>query len=95
MRSRSDRVTAGSLCTRRLATLIDYDRDHDASLAETTDRYLLRFGDVRRAADELHIHPNTLRYRVRRAEELLGMSLDHRDNRLLLEIQLLAGRSPG
>ena len=79
----------------RLATLIDYDRDHDASLAETTARYLLRFGDVRRAADELHIHPNTLRYRVRRAEELLGMSLDDPDNRLLLEIQLLAGRSPG
>ena len=76
----------------RLATLIDYDRDHDASLVETTARYLLRFGDVRRAADELHIHPNTLRYRVRRAEELLGMSLDDPDNRLLLEIQLLVQR---
>ena len=42
--------------------------------------------------DELHIHPNTLRYRVRRAEELLGMSLDDPDNRLLLEIQLLVQR---
>jgi DNA-binding PucR family transcriptional regulator len=51
--------------------------------------YLQRFGDVRAAADDLHIHPNTVRYRVRRAEEILGMSLDDPDSRLLLEIQLL------
>jgi DNA-binding PucR family transcriptional regulator len=76
----------------RLQTLIDYDRDRDASLVETTAQYLLRFGDVRGAADELHIHPNTLRYRLRRAEELLGMSLDEPETRLLLQIQLLVKR---
>ncbi len=30
-------------------------------------------GEVRVAADALHIHPNTLRYRVRRAEQLTGI----------------------
>lgn len=76
----------------RLQTLTDYDRDRDAALVETTAQYLLRFGDVRRAAHELHIHPNTLRYRLRRAEELLGMSLDDPQARLLLQIQLLVQR---
>ena len=62
---------------------------------ETLERYLLRFGDVRAAAADLHIHPNTLRYRVRRAEQILGMSLDDPDARLLLQIQLLARRRSG
>jgi DNA-binding PucR family transcriptional regulator len=76
----------------RLQKLIDYDRDRGASLVESIAQYLLRFGDVRRAADELHIHPNTLRYRLRRAEELLGISLDDPDGRLLLQVQLLVQR---
>ena len=74
----------------RLQALVDYDRTREASLVETLERYLQRFGDVRAAADDLHIHPNTLRYRIRRASEILGMSLDDPDVRLLLEIQLLA-----
>jgi DNA-binding PucR family transcriptional regulator len=76
----------------RLQKLIDYDRGRGASLVESIAQYLLRFGDVRRAADELHIHPNTLRYRLRRAEELLGISLDDPDGRLLLQVQLLVQR---
>lgn len=73
----------------RLQALVDYDLARATSLVATTEHYLRRFGDVRTAAEELHIHPNTLRYRVRRAEEILGMSLDDPDNRLLLQIQLL------
>jgi DNA-binding PucR family transcriptional regulator len=74
----------------RLHALFDYDQERDAALVETLERYLQRFGDVRAAADEMHIHPNTLRYRVRRAEAILGMSIEDPDNRLLLQIQLLA-----
>ncbi|GAA3639371.1 PucR family transcriptional regulator [Microlunatus ginsengisoli] len=79
----------------RLTTLIAYDADRDAALVDTVEHYLLHFGDVRGAAADLHIHPNTLRYRIRRAEQLLGMSLDDPDSRLLLQIQLLARRRPG
>jgi DNA-binding PucR family transcriptional regulator len=76
----------------RLQTLFDYDQEREAALVDTLERYLQRFGDVRAAADDLHIHPNTLRYRVRRAEEILGMSLEDPDSRLLLQIQLLIRR---
>ena len=77
----------------RLLVLSDYDQEREANLVDTLERYLQRFGDVRAAADDLHIHPNTLRYRVRRAQEILGMSLDDPDARLLLQIQLLIGPS--
>ena len=73
----------------RLLALSDYDQEREANLVDTLERYLQRFGDVRAAADDLHIHPNTLRYRVRRAQEILGMSLDDHEARLLLQIQLM------
>jgi hypothetical protein len=73
----------------RLQALAEYDSERGAVLVESLERYLERFGDVRAAAADLHIHPNTLRYRVHRAEEILGMSLSDPDSRLLLQIQLL------
>lgn len=73
----------------RLQALFDYDQEREAALVDTLEQYLQRFGDVRAAAADMHVHPNTLRYRVRRAEEILGMSLDDPDSRLLLQIQLL------
>lgn len=78
----------------RLQPLFDYDDQHSASMVDTLEHYLRRFGDVRAAAGDLHIHPNTLRYRVRRAEEILQLRLDDPDSRLLLQIQLLARSRP-
>jgi DNA-binding PucR family transcriptional regulator len=50
--------------------------------------YLDAFGDVRSAAAGLHVHPNTLRYRVRRACELSGLDLADPDQRLVAQLQL-------
>jgi DNA-binding PucR family transcriptional regulator len=80
----------------RLDTLVGYDDDHATTLAASVSSYLRHFGDVRAAAGELQIHPNTLRYRVRRAEQLLGLDLSDPAARLLVEIQLaVRGREPG
>lgn len=76
----------------RLQSLIDDDEARGGSLVESVERYLDRFGDVRAAAAELHVHPNTLRYRTRRAEHVLGMRLDDAEDRLLLQIQLQCRR---
>jgi DNA-binding PucR family transcriptional regulator len=72
----------------RLDALLDYDRDHAAQLRDSVQVYLDQHGDVRTAAAALQIHPNTLRYRVRRAEAILGMDLTNAADRLLLELQL-------
>ena len=76
----------------RLQTLVEDDELRGGSLVASVERYLDRFGDVRAAAADLHVHPNTLRYRIRRAEHVLGMRLDDPEDRLLLQIQLQVRR---
>ncbi|MCP9270837.1 PucR family transcriptional regulator [Mycolicibacterium arenosum] len=65
-------------------------RASDPALADTLRAYLDCFGDVGAAAQWLHVHPNTVRYRVRRIEELLSTSLADPDVRLLLSLGLRA-----
>lgn len=65
-------------------------RDDDPMLAETLRAYLDGFGDVAAVAKQLHVHPNTVRYRVRRIETLLSTTLDDPDVRLLFSLGLRA-----
>ncbi|MEV1079248.1 helix-turn-helix domain-containing protein [Streptomyces sp. NPDC050211] len=72
----------------RLTALVSHDSRHRGQLAETLLTYLNCLGDIRAAATRLHVHPNTLRYRLRRAEELTGLDLSRPDQRLLAMLQL-------
>jgi DNA-binding PucR family transcriptional regulator len=60
----------------------------DAVLARTLRAYLDSFGDIGAAAQQLHVHPNTVRYRVRKIEKLLSTSLADPDVRLLFSLSL-------
>jgi DNA-binding PucR family transcriptional regulator len=72
----------------RLVALTEYDARHGTRLAESVLAWLDALGEVRVAAQVLHIHPNTLRYRVRRAEQLTGIDLAQPQQRLLAMLQL-------
>lgn len=74
----------------RVAALDAYDREHSTELRTSVGAYLRANGEVSAAATALRVHPNTLRYRLRRAEAVLGLDLADPDDRLLLEIQLAA-----
>ncbi len=63
-------------------------RAQDPVLAETLRAYLDSFGDIAAAAQWLQVHPNTVRYRVRRIEKLLSTSLADPDVRLLFSLGL-------
>lgn len=65
-------------------------RENHPMLAETLRVYLDSFGDVASAGVALHVHPNTVRYRVRRIEKLLSTSLTDPDVRLVLSLSLRA-----
>lgn len=65
-------------------------RDQEPVLAETLAVYLDSFGDIAAAASALHVHPNTVRYRVRRIEKLMSTTLADPDVRLLLALSLRA-----
>ncbi|OBI03861.1 PucR family transcriptional regulator [Mycobacterium scrofulaceum] len=63
-------------------------RANDPVLAETLRVYLDGFGDVAAAARQLRVHPNTVRYRIRRIEQLLDTPLADPEARLLFSLAL-------
>ncbi len=63
-------------------------RTRDPMLTETLRFYLDSFGDIGAAARALQVHPNTVRYRVRRIEKLLSTSLSDPEVRLLFSLGL-------
>ncbi|GAA4101068.1 PucR family transcriptional regulator [Nonomuraea soli] len=70
-----------------------HDLAHGTAYRATLLSYLRNFGDVRTASAELTLHENTVRKRIRRAQELFGIVLDNPTHRLLLELELGAGAS--
>ncbi|MFC7936660.1 PucR family transcriptional regulator [Streptomyces sp. NPDC101221] len=69
-------------------------RDHDATgrgdLVASLRAWLARHGQWDAAAADLGVHRHTLRYRMRRVEEILGRSLDDPDVRMELWLALKA-----
>jgi hypothetical protein len=85
-----DHQRAGELTAyaeRWLGPLVEYDRAHRSELVETL-RQLFRQRSLSDAAAALHIHISTLKYRVGRIEEILGMSVESWDNVFHLELAL-------
>ncbi|MDX2683499.1 helix-turn-helix domain-containing protein [Streptomyces sp. NY05-11A] len=65
-----------------------HDDDATVRLRETLQAFLDARGSFTDAAARMHVHKNTVHYRVRKAEELLGHPLT--ENRLDIEVALLA-----
>jgi hypothetical protein len=58
-----------------LSPLLDYDADHGTELVRTLRVFLDCSGSWTRAAEAMFVHVNSLRYRMRRVEELTGRDL--------------------
>jgi DNA-binding PucR family transcriptional regulator len=70
-----------------LRVLAEHDGRRNAQLLHTLEVFLRQRGHIGATAQALYVHPNTLRQRLRRIEELTG--LDARDaDWLLLEVAL-------
>ena len=63
-------------------------------LQETLAAWLRHMGDRQAVAAELHVHPQTVRYRLARLHELFGPDLDDPDTRARLALALTWG-TPG
>lgn len=86
--SGSTRQTMQSMVERALGTLMRADADGGPNLVQTLRVYLTKDRHLERTAAALHVHPNTVRYRVHRAQELLEVNLRDPDERFLLELAL-------
>jgi purine catabolism regulatory family protein/PucR-like helix-turn-helix protein len=58
-----------------LSPLLDYDADHGTELVRTLRVFLDCSGSWTKAAETMFVHVNSLRYRMRRVEELTGRDL--------------------
>jgi GAF domain-containing protein len=74
--------------------LIAYDTKRRTALLDTLERYLAERRSVIESARALFIHPNTLRQRLGRIQELTGLNLDE-DDLLSLELAIKLARLHG
>lgn len=65
-----------------------HDRSHDTDYAASVLAWLDAVGNINEAAQRIGVHPNTLRYRLRRAGELFDFDLERPDDRLSLWLHL-------
>ncbi|MFY1693585.1 PucR family transcriptional regulator [Plantactinospora sp. WMMB782] len=73
---------------RVLGPVLAYDEAHDADLVGTLDEFLACSGSWSRAAERLHLHVNTLRYRIGRIEQLTGRDLSRFPDRVDFHLAL-------
>jgi|DewCreStandDraft_5_1066085.scaffolds.fasta_scaffold00030_83 purine catabolism regulator len=78
-----------------VAALVEYDRRNKTELVRTLEGYFEAHDSPTEAAQLLHVHRNTLLYRLRRIEEITGLSLDDAEVRLALHLALRVGKILG
>jgi PucR-like helix-turn-helix protein/purine catabolism regulatory family protein/diguanylate cyclase with GGDEF domain len=67
---------------RMLGPLLAYDQRHKAELVPTLREFLVCSGSWNACAARMYVHVNTVRYRIRRIEELTGRDLSSLDDQV-------------
>jgi hypothetical protein len=89
----ADPALLGRLRARALAPLADLPERTRARLAETLAAWLDERGNAVAVAERLHVHPQTVRYRLAQLRERFGEALEDADARFELMLALRAERS--
>lgn len=85
-----DRLLA-ALRRQYLAPLAELNEGTRARLCETLTSWLMNMGNRKAVAEELHVHPQTVRYRLGRLRELFGPALEDPGTRAALLLALAWG----
>jgi hypothetical protein len=91
----ADRRLAVDVAESALAPLAGETELSRERLGSTLDAWLRHRGRTEAVAKALHVHPQTVRYRLARLRELFGNRLDDPDDRFELELALRARRIAG
>jgi hypothetical protein len=84
--ARSDASDLQNLVDYWVGALIDYDREHRSELLKTLYAYLNDFQALKATAAKLHVHRNSVRYRLARITELTGWDLNDPEQRFHLDL---------
>jgi sugar diacid utilization regulator/putative methionine-R-sulfoxide reductase with GAF domain len=78
-----------------LGPLVGADARSGSEYVKTLEAYLGHDRHLQRTATFLHLHVNTLRYRINRIQDLLGIDLHDVDTRFLLELAVRVNEALG
>jgi sugar diacid utilization regulator len=86
-----------SFATEILGELRRQDPQRGAELLATLACYFRENNSPQRTAQSMHVHPNTVAYRIRRVQEITGLRLDTYRDRLMAQvaIEILAATEGG
>ncbi|MGG6310920.1 PucR family transcriptional regulator [Paenibacillus macerans] len=79
----------------QLMKLQAYDLEHHSELLHTLEVFLSHDSNAKTAADALHVHTNTLNYRLKRISEIGGIDLTSMEQKVTLYLDLKAERFGG
>jgi sugar diacid utilization regulator len=71
-----------------LGRLSMHEHEHKSEYLTTLACYFRENNSPQRASRILHVHPNTVAYRVKRIEEITGLRLDNYTDRLIAQVAL-------
>lgn len=74
--SASANVELRDFCSIPLARLTQFDAENNTAYVETLRTYIQCNANVTRSAESLYIHRSTLIYRLKKIEEIIGLSLE-------------------
>jgi len=88
----SDEALVDQVARRQLSALAELTPLQRRRLTDTFGTWLETRGTAAEMADRLKVHPQTIRYRMRKLEQTLGGMLDDPDARFAMEVALRATR---
>ncbi|WP_219460126.1 PucR family transcriptional regulator [Nonomuraea rhizosphaerae] len=71
-----------------LGEVLRYEKKHRSEYTSTLMCYFQENNSPQRASKRLHVHPNTVTYRIHRVEELTGLDLNTYRDRLAAQVAL-------
>ncbi len=71
-----------------IGPLIVYDQEHNTQLVKTLSLFFKNNGNVLKAAREGYLNPSTVKYRLRRIQEITGLNLKEAETCLQLQLAL-------
>ncbi|GKU77433.1 CdaR family transcriptional regulator [Paenibacillus sp. L3-i20] len=79
-------------CLKRLRL---YDEEHNSNLLHTLEIFLSVDSNVKEAAQSLHVHFNTMSYRLKRIAEIGGIDFDSMDQKVTIYLDLKMSKLGG
>lgn len=83
-----DNAEARRFFRKTLGRLMAHDEQHNGELVETLEGFFASHGNLSQTANRLHIHRNTLTYRLERISAITQLNLDDPDARFSLQLAL-------